>query len=75
MRAARVCLLVLFAGLVGCVTRSGDNSPPSRDDVAMPKISSNRQWWNWSQGTAFSNGDWNLKKPKEVAKFLDELLK
>jgi hypothetical protein len=28
MQSARVTLLFLFAGLVGCVTRSADDSPP-----------------------------------------------
>lgn len=38
-------------------------------------ISGNRMWWAWSQGTAVPKGEWDLKMPKEVGKFLDELLK
>ena len=38
-------------------------------------ISSNRQFWVWSQGAALPKGEWNLKKASEVGKFLDGVLK
>ena len=46
-----------------------------KGDPLYITISSNRQFWVWSQGTALPKGDWDLKKPKEVGKFLDGLLK
>jgi len=46
-----------------------------KGDPLYVTISSNREFWVWSQGTALPKGDWNLKQAKEVGKFLDELLK
>src|ERR1043166_3954745 len=37
MIPARLCLLVLFAGLVGCVARSDDKSPTAVDKAPMQK--------------------------------------
>jgi hypothetical protein len=38
-------------------------------------INSRREFWCWSKGKQVTNGEWHLKNPKEVSKFLDELLK
>ena len=46
-----------------------------RGDPLYITISSNRQFWVWSQGVALPKGEWNLRKAKEVGKFLDGLLK
>jgi hypothetical protein len=46
-----------------------------KGDPLYITISSDRTWWVWSQGTTRPNGEWNLKEPKEVGKFLDDLLK
>jgi hypothetical protein len=46
-----------------------------KGDPLYITISHQRKWWCWSQGTTVTNGDWNLKEPKEVGKFLDGLLK
>jgi hypothetical protein len=37
-------------------------------------VSPDREMWGWSEGGPPVNDDWNLNKPKEVGKFLDDLL-
>jgi hypothetical protein len=37
-------------------------------------VSPDRQTWGWSEGGPPVNDDWDLKNPKEVGKFLDDLL-
>src|SRR5262249_1472123 len=46
-----------------------------KGDPLTITISSNREFWVWSQGTALPKGEWHLKKAKEVGKFLDDLLR
>jgi hypothetical protein len=44
------------------------------DFIMYIMVSPDRKMWGWSEGGLPCNDDWNLNKPKEVAKFLDELL-
>jgi hypothetical protein len=47
---------------------------PEKGEPFYITIRAGRELWCWSQGDVQSAGDWNLKKPKEVGKFLDDLL-
>jgi hypothetical protein len=46
-----------------------------KGDSLYITINGSREWWVWSQGMALPNGEWTLKDPKAVGKFLDGLLK
>jgi hypothetical protein len=44
------------------------------DFILYIMVSPDRQMWGWSEGGPPCNDDWNLNRPKEVGKFLDDLL-